>query len=256
MLTLQVGQGNRILLGAIHLPSFNGICKEQLDTIKSEAARNAAIFDQGGFDGVFIQDQTEGPATFESVAKLSAVTQAVQASASSIALGSQMECDEGPAILSVAGAANCAFVRIKAYVGAMVKSSGIVNGSGQQSIQHKTTHRIETLIFADIFDRCGTPLGDYSFHQALKDAKNLGADAIVLTGKTLEDTITLLQQARKLSSNMPLICGGGVTLENVCEVMPYCEGIIVSSCLKDPDNPGFWSLEKIQNFVEKVRENQ
>ncbi len=256
MLTLQVGQSKRILLGAIHLPSFNGITKEQLNAIKSEATKNAHIFEEGGFDGVFIQDQTEGPATFESVARLSSVTQSVQVSASGIALGSQMECDDGPAILSVAGAANCAFVRIKVYVGAMVKSSGIVNGSGQQSIRHKTTNLIDTLIFADIFDRCGTPLGDYSFHQAIKDAKNLGADAIVLTGNTLGDTISLLQQARKLSPDMPLICGGGITLGNVNEVMPYCEGLIVSSCLKDPDNPGFWSLEKIQAFVEKVRENQ
>jgi hypothetical protein len=250
MTTLQLESKKKILLGAIHLPSFLTLEKrEDIDAVEAYAVKNARIFEEGGFDGVFIQDQTEGPATAKSVALLAAMTRYVTAHVNSIAIGSQMECDDAASILSVAQASGASFVRIKSYVGTMIKDRGLVHGQCHTAYSYKKMHGVEALIFADIFDRCSVPLGDMSLESAAKYAIQKGANALVITGKDYEETLEMLSRVKKAFPKVRTICGGGVTKDNIAQVFSLADGAVVSSSLKSDDDPDLWSVSKIQDLV-------
>jgi len=254
MTTLQFQQNKKILLGAIHLPSFqNDTSRPSMKDIESFALHNAKIFAEGGFDGVFIQDQTEGPATLKSVSLLAAVSRFVSSQVDSIHIGSQMECDDAEAILAVAHASGASFVRIKSYVGTMIKDRGLVHGQGHTAISYKKNQGIQTQIFADIFDRCGAPLGDLSLQQAAKLAVQTGADALIITGKNHDETVEMLKAIRKAFPKVKTICGGGVNMTNIKELLSICDGAIVSSSLKDDADPLLWSVTKIKDLVAHVQ---
>ena len=250
MTTLQLESKKKLLLGAIHLPSFLDIeTTQDIEGVEAYALKNAKIFEEGGFDGVFIQDQTEGPATPKSLALLSAITRYVTANTNTIAIGSQMECDDATSILSVAQASQASFVRIKSYVGTMIKDRGLVHGQCHTAYSYKKLNGIEALIFADIFDRCGVPLGQMSLESAAKYAIQKGANALVITGKDYAETLNMLSCVKKAFPKVHAICGGSVTKENIAEVFSVADGAIVSSSLKSDDEPGLWSVSKIQELV-------
>lgn len=254
MTTLQLNTERKLLLGAIHLPSFLGaVDRSRFEAIQAYALRNARIFAEGGFDGVFLQDQTEGPSTAQSIAMLSALTRYVSSQVDSIALGSQMECDEAEPILAVAHASAASFVRIKAYVGTMIKDRGLVQGQCHSAYSYKKTQGIDALIFADIFDRCGVPLGDLSLVQAAKFALQKGADGLVITGKDYEQTLEMLSAVKKAFPQAKAICGGSVTKQNIQEVFSIADGAIVSSSLKSDTDSESWSVEKIKELVAHAR---
>ncbi len=249
MQKLQLDKTKKLLLGAIHLPSFIGKSQTELRAIETKTLENALIFEKGGFDGVFIQDQTIGATNFDSICNLTGVTRFVTQNTHTIKIGSQMECDDAKSILAVAKASNASFVRIKTYVGTMIKSCGLVHGQGNDALKYKVENNIDATILCDIFDRCGTPLGETSMIEACKMALNLGAEGLVITGKSYEDTLEMIKAIKKEIPSSFILCGGSVTNNNVQEVLSICDGAIVSSCLKDEKNSSIWSLEKIREFV-------
>ncbi|MFI3256916.1 MAG: BtpA/SgcQ family protein [Spirochaetales bacterium] len=252
MQELIAGTKNKLLLGAIHLPSFVEKTQNQLREIENRALENTKIFEEGGFDGVFIQDQTLGKQSLDSTCNLSGITRFINANVKSIKIGSQMECDDGKSILAVAKASNAEFVRIKTYVGAMIKNNGLIYGQGSEVLKYKTENHIDALIFCDIFDRCGVPFGNISMIEACKMALKLGANGLILTGKDYDESLAMINAVKKAIPNAFILCGGSVTKENVATVLSVCDGAIVSSCLKDDADNSKWSLKKIMDFVKNA----
>lgn len=250
MLSLQVNSKHKLLLGAIQLPSFLGKSSQDIVEIANYATKNAQLFEQGGFDGVFIQDVTPGNISLDIVSNLSAITKHVKDNLKNMAIGSQMECDNAKAILSIAKSTPCDMVRIKNYVGAAIRNNGLAYGQGPQAYKYKIENKVESHIFSDIFNLTGVPLGDISLNKACKMAIKAGASSLIICGEDYEKTISMLKSVKKNFPDTFVICGGNATIENVKSILDICDGVIVSSCLK---NKTGWDFEKIQRFIENAR---
>lgn len=248
MLTLQPNTNRKILLGSIQLPSFLKSSSSMLRDIADYAKKNARLFLNGGFDGVFIQDTTPGTLTLETICDLTAVTQQVRESLPDFYVGVQMECDAAEGILAVAKASSCDMVRIKTYVGAMLKDSGIHNGQGAEALKYMIQNDVQSAIFADVFNLAGVPVGNISLEQACSMALKRGASALVLCGHGLEETLALLRCAKRKFPESPVICGGNATIDNVAQILRECDGVIASSSLRNGDKSG-WDPTRIKAFA-------
>ena len=110
-------------------------------------------------------------------------------------------------------------------------------------------------IFADVHDRTGNALVAGTLQDDLDAAVRLGsADGLVLTGKTYAQTHELVATARRVVGAVPILIGGGVTVDNISEVQAVADGTIVSSSLKS-DGTAFGQFDpgKVQAFVAAAR---
>lgn len=252
MLSLHLNPSKKLLLGSIQLPTFLGKNTTDIKEIAEFAAHNAKAFKNGGFDGVFIQDTTIGSLTTDTMCNLSAITKHVKDQVGKFSIGSQMECDDAETILAVAKAASCDMVRIKTYVGALLKNNGIFNGQGPNAYRYKIENKVNTHIFCDIFNLTGVPFGNLTFKQACSMALKLGVTGLIVCGHDYNETISRLKEAKEENPKSFVLCGGNANEDNIMEILSYCDGAIVSSCLKNAEKTA-WDEDKIKRFVEHAR---
>ena len=162
--------------------------------------------------------------------------------------------------LAIAQAVGAKFVRLKVYVGAMVKAEGLLEGCAAEAIQYRQQIGAEDIaIFADVYDRTGKPLGRLPLVEEVRQATVFGrADAVVLTGKTSSETFAMISEISNSDVKTPILIGGGVNAGNVKEALRVAEGVIVSSAFKpvgDFTRDSLlmdWDAGKIGRFMEAV----
>ena len=250
MLSLQVNSNKKLILSSIQLPSFLQKTAKEIETIAYEANEAVKLFAAAGFNGVFIQDTTPGGVTIDTIANLTAITKHINDFSSNIAIGTQMECDDAKSILAVAKASSLEMVRIKNFVGAAIRNDGLINGQGPETIKYKIENRIETHIFADIFNLTGIPLGNISLKTACTMAIKLGVSGLIICGNTYEKTLAMLEEVKTDYPDIFVLCGGNTNAKNIKSILDIADGVIVSSCLKT--GKGF-DPKKIKNFMDNVR---
>jgi uncharacterized protein len=138
----------------------------------------------------------------------------------------------------------------------MMTPFGIESGQAFAAIRARNAcDAANVAIFADIHDRTGTPLASGGFAEDLDYAIRLGgADGLVLTGKSYEQTLEFVEVARRQFGDAPILVGGGVTAKNFGEAVSLADGAIVSSSLKDSaDAFGRFVPAKVAAFMMEVR---
>ncbi|MCC8180397.1 MAG: hypothetical protein LIP23_05750, partial [Planctomycetes bacterium] len=83
----------------------------------------------------------------------------------------------------------------------------------------------------------------------------IGADAVILTGMNYAQSLEYLQSGRTIiKPNKPIVLGGSVTIENIGEVLKYCDGAVVSTSLMLDNQPAgsllHWDADKIRRFMD------
>ncbi len=236
-----------ICLGAIHVPSFTSDQGGDLAEIERYVIHNARVFAEGGFDGVFIQDQTPGSASWHTVAKMAALVRHTRSAVSGIELGLVLESDDPQAAFAIADASGASFIRLKVFVGAMVKAAGVVQAVGPQIEALRRAALADVTVLADIYDRTGRPLAAMPLGQACRQALVMGADGLILTGSSEEESFQMLAEARSAQPQARLFVGGGVTEQNAGRFGQEADGVIASSSLKAADG-SHWDVEKIRRL--------
>ncbi|MEM4234531.1 MAG: BtpA/SgcQ family protein [Candidatus Methanomethylicaceae archaeon] len=248
-----------LIITALHLPPFDR--GKPLDSFWLEEyfLKNLEVFVKGGVRAILVQDQTvcSGSAYPETIATMASLVRLGRREFPDIIFGIILEAHDGVAPLAVAAACGASFVRIKVFIGAMLKSSGILHGCGIEAASYRRLiGRGDIAILADVFDRTGVPLGSVPLEQAAQWALHLGADGLILTGSTFQESIGMLQKIRQSQSSARLILGGGVDINNVSQVFSIADGFIVSSSLKknpcDEDDLIKWDIAKVKALVEKA----
>lgn len=93
---------------------------------------------------------------------------------------------------------------------------------------------------------------------AIDWVSHIGADGVILTGHDYKETLEYLAVADEMNLGKPVIVGGSVNEENICEILEHSDGAVVSSSLMlDEDIPGsllHWDAEKIKRFTDKVNQ--
>ena len=113
-------------------------------------------------------------------------------------------------------------------------------------------------ILADVHDRTGFPLVSVPIEHAERWAVNTGADALVLTGASFDDSIAILKRARQQNLKRPLLLGGSATTENVAQALKFADGVIVSTSLKLKNASSHdvlqWDIELVKRFMDAANQ--
>ncbi|MDX9863943.1 MAG: BtpA/SgcQ family protein [Anaerolineaceae bacterium] len=247
------------IIAALHLPALLEGEKYSVAEIEDYMCQNLDVFQRGGIPAVILQDESrnKGLARIETVALMASLARLAKKEFPSLELGVIIESHDPYTPIAVARAAGLSFVRIKVFVGAMLKSSGVQEGCGIEAVDYRNKlGGNDIMILADVHDRTGFPLVDVPMEDAAKWASNTGADSLVLTGMTFNESLQILDNVRGKNLNKPLYIGGSVTIENVDLALDHADGAIVSSSLKKTDARDeivLWDIDLISRFMEKVR---
>lgn len=250
------------IIGMIHFPPLPGSFSyggESFDQIAERVLEDAKALKAGGVDAILIQNTGNLPTTvegdFETVAYMSVLGMLIRREVG-MPLGVNVLKNGTESALAIAHAIGAVFVRIKVYVGAVVGAEGIEEGTARKALQFRRRIGAEDIaIVADIHDRTSVPLGAMTIRQAADLAWHHGhADGLVITGRSVPETLDWLRQVREAVSEAPIWAGGGTTADNVAEFLKACDGIIVGTSIKagskltDPID-----RDKLARYMDAVR---
>jgi uncharacterized protein len=229
------------VIAAMHLPPMPGSQHPQakpMPDVVDFALRNAYRAVRAGVDAVYVQDLGDFPWSPaiqpRTVANMSVVGYALRKEFPELALGVCMMSHGASEPLAAAQAFDAQFVRLKVYVGSMVKEEGILEGCAYEAIQERARLNCNHVaILADVYDRSGSPLGRMPLAEETRQAAVFGrADALILTGMSFPESLEMLKEVGSIGLPTPLLLGGGAKPENIQQVMKVAQGVIVSSSFK------------------------
>ena len=256
------------IIAALHLPPLPAShhpAAQPVAKVVDIALRNAEKAVKAGVPALYLQDLGDFPIAPEpqphTVAILSVVGAAIRRAFPELALGVCMMSHAAREPIAIAQAIGAQFVRIKVYVGAMVKAEGLVEGASHEAIQYRAQIGAEdVLILADVYDRTGQPLGRLPLVEEARQAAVFGrADGLVLTGFSFDESLEMLATVRGAGLGAPLLLGGGTKPGNIARALKTADGAIVSSAFKSTHGwtrealVAEWELDRIQAFMEAVR---
>ena len=253
-------EGHKRLIGMVHLPALPGAANyagEPFNRIVERAVSDARALSDAGFDAAIIQNTHDQPSTarapIETVAFLTAVGQAIKATVS-LPLGVNVLKNDPNSSLAVAAAIGAVFVRLKVFVGAALGAEGVLEPSAPAALRMRQRLGLETELWADLFDRTSAPLVPQPLGQVAEWATKFGgASALIVTGASILESISMIHEVRAASPGVPVLVGGSVTHANVAETLHDADAVIVGSALEERPFTGPISPEKAAAFVRAAR---
>ncbi|MFN3614963.1 MAG: BtpA/SgcQ family protein [Rubrimonas sp.] len=247
------------VIAALHLPDFVRD-RRPMAWLEDYAVANARIFAEAGIPWLKLQDQTKtaGPAAPETLAMTAAIARLLRAEVPQIGLGIIVEAHDPCAALAVAHAAGADFVRLKVFVGGAMTAQGPRHAlSGAATAYRAGLGRSDIAILADVHDRTAVPLSGESQPFAAEWAVKSGADALVITGASFEDSLARVAAVRAAGVKRPVLIGGGVTAANAAQALAAADGAVVSSALMrrdaGPEDLIRWDRELCLRLMDAVR---
>lgn len=252
--------GKPAVISALHLPDPFAMPEMSQAQLEDYVLTNAAVFAQAGMPAMMLQDQTRegGDARPATIAVMSALGRLVRREFPAMRLGIIVQAHDAIAPLAIAHGSDACFVRLKVFVAAAMTMEGPRVGLGVQARSYRRTlGRDDIAILADVFDRTSLPMVGVPPERAARWAESLGADGIVLTGESFEESLARIRAARTAGVRLPLIIGGSVTTENVAQALQVGDGVIVSTALMRkqlrPDEMLRWDRDETRRFMDAVR---
>lgn len=260
--------GRPAVIAALHLPPLPAShhpAAQPVGVVTEMALRNAEKAVKAGIPALYIQDLGDFPLAPHvqphTVAILSVVGAAIRREFPDLALGVCLMSHAAREPLAIAQAIGGQFVRLKVYVGAMVKAEGLVQGCAYEAIQYRAQIGAEDVqILADVYDRTGEPLGRLPIAEEARQAAVFGrADGLVLTGLSFAESMQMLADVRAAKLGAPLLLGGGATADNISQVLKAADGVVVSSAFKSVSGwtrealLAEWDAGRVNAFMQAVR---
>jgi membrane complex biogenesis BtpA family protein len=253
-----IASGRKPVIGMVQLPALaggSGYRGGGFAPVLESAMSEASILSDNGVDVLMIQNLGDIPvdahATNVQVAWMTRVVAEVR-NKFGRPVGINLLENDAEAMFAIASASEADFVRIKIYVGAMMTPFGVETAQAHVAIKARNSWNAEKVgIFADVHDRTGTPISSGGFIEDVEFAVRLGmADGLVITGKTYEQTLQMVGQAREKYPRVPILVGGSVTKQNFAEVVKTADGAIVSTSMKDSGSAvGTFVPSKVREFM-------
>lgn len=253
----------KIVIGMVHLKALPGAPRYEnnLSAVIDAALADANALEQGGVDGIMIENFFDAPffkehVPPETVAAMSRVVTTIRQK-TKIPLGVNVLRNDGISALAIAAACDAQFVRINIISWAMLADQGIIEGRAAEIARYRKMLGANVLIFTDCLTKHAVALAPQQMEWVALDTwERGGADALVISGKAtgyatdLGDVIA----ARKGVPDAPLLIGSGVTLENVSDFLPLVDGVLVGTSLKvDGRVENTVDVARARAVVDKVR---
>jgi uncharacterized protein len=239
------------------LPGSGGWTGLPFTEILEFALADAQALIEGGADSILVQNMWDGPVkeetTPQAISHMTVIVDRIRRM-THMPLGVTLATNDAAANVAIAAAAGADFVRLKVFVGTMIKGSGLISGCAAEAIATRKVLGCEHIrILADVHDRSGIPLGNPSLVDDVDGAVWSRADSLIITGRSTDESIQMLQEARKTSGVLPIVLGGGTNADNLTKFLPLVDGIIVGATLKrNGHDPEPVDRERVRAYMAAV----
>lgn len=229
-----------------------------IDEIVEHALLETDMVVQNGFDGIIIQNMNDMPvkqhAKPEVIAYMTRIGLAIRHKYPDLLMGILVNWD-GVAALAVADAVGADFVRVEhLYTGAEVTSAGILEAQCVDICDLRKRTRSKVPVYADIYEVHGVPLGEKPIEDAAWEAVHEAfADGLFVSGKTIEESLSMIERIRKKLPNTPILLGGGANGDNVRVLLNHYDGVSVATWIKDGDMKNPINPDRAKMFMDEAR---
>ena len=235
------------VIGMVHLqalpgsPNFAG----DLQAVICSAVADAKALIEGGVDGLMIENFFDipffksqvGP---ETVSAMTCAAIAVREALPDIPLGINVLRNDGQSALAIAVTVGAAFVRVNVLSGAMLTDQGIIEGQAAELLRYRQQIRAtQVQVWADVRVKHAAPLVVRPLNEEVEElTQRAGAGAIIVSGSgTGHPTAPRDAGAVKAAAGgCPVLIGSGVSVDDLEQLWPVCDGLIVGSSLKTGGN--------------------
>ena len=250
------------LLGMVHFPPLPGSPlydgSAGMKKLRDTALRDAEALVKAGFDGIVFSNEGDRPylSTVDNVT-VAAMSRVISETAATfdVPFGLSVLADPAAAV-AIGAAAEADFVRIfLSWV--FVGDWGIVDPDAGKLQRLRASLAPSMKVFANISGHT-EPLGGRKLEDIARGAVKFGlADAVCLAGTTAGSEIPEedLRSARRGASDVPVIAGTGVSVENAERMLALADGVIMGTSIKvgkdtfKPVDPG-----KAAEFIRRAKE--
>lgn len=244
-----LGFKNRALLGMVHLDALPGTpgSRFSVERIARQAADEARVLMDAGFDGVIIENMHDAPYVHagvhgahgpEIVAAMTRAALAVRSAAPGTTMGVQVLSGGNREALAIALAADAQFIRCENFVFAHVADEGLLERAeaGPLLRSRKQIGAERVRVFCDIKKKHASHAitADVSLADAVHAAEFFRADGVIITG-TATGRATDVQDVAEArgATRLPVLVGSGVTPDTVGELFEAgADALIVGSFIK------------------------
>ncbi len=250
-------QNRKPIIGMIHLPPLPGYATSKgIDYAISHAVADLRVLEEGGVDGVLIENEYDRPhridAAPETIAAMTRITRAVVQESESIVVGCEILLNDPKASLAVAKASGAAFIRTDYFVDRMTRPEfGEFHIDPDALIGYRAAIGADdVLIFADIQVKYATMVEPRPMRESAMLARMKGADAVVVTGDESGHAPSA-QHLRELSGcDVPVLIGSGLEPRNAATLLAECDGAIVGTSIMREKSV---SAEKLELLMAHAR---
>lgn len=231
----------KCIIGMVHCLPLPGTLNYggSMDPIYEQAISDAIALEKGGATALIVENQHDVPAPLklspEQFACLAAVASRVR-EAVSIPIGIDAAFCDWEASIAIAYAVKADFIRLPAYVDNVMVAAGEVAPCCEKAIRYRKQLHAENILFlCDIqVKHSYMTVDSIPVTASAKMAEENGADAIIVTGSTTGEAtpIDLIKTVRQ-TVKIPLLVGSGFNANNAPEQLPFIDGAIVGSSLKE-----------------------
>ncbi|AFO58278.1 BtpA/SgcQ family protein [Natrinema sp. J7-2] len=261
---------DRPVIGMVHLPALPGAPAFDGDrrAVRTRALEDGTRLEAGGVDGIILENFGDGPFHPDDVpkhvvAEMTAVATALT-DAVDVPVGINVLRNDARAALSIAAAADAAFVRVNVHVGTAATDQGLIEGRAHETLRLRDRIGADVAILADVHVKHATPMGQRDIERtALETVERGAADGVIVSGAgtgvetSLADVDRVADAlAERDHDRVPVFVGSGVTSETVSECFDAgADGVIVGTALKrGGETTAPVSRERVEGVVAAARD--
>jgi len=234
----------------IHLPPLPGspLSSKDVDEIVEIAVRDARAIEEGGADGVIVENYGDMPFRVrvgpETVASMSVIAREVRRE-TSLLLGVNVLRNDGISAMAVAKAARADFVRVNQLFFPSIAPEGFLEPVAAELMRYRRSIGCNARVFADVNVKHAKHLA--SLEDYAENFDRSLADAAIVTGSATGKSVSVeeLEFFRK-RLDCELYAGSGVTPELASKIADKVDGVIVGTYIK---RGGRVDRERVERIV-------
>jgi membrane complex biogenesis BtpA family protein len=230
------------VIGMIHLPPLPGYPDSPgLDGVIQHAVKDLHVLEQGGVDGVLVENEYDRPhrvkATAGVIEAMTEVTRVLIEESADVIVGCEILLNDPQASLDVAKMSGAKFIRTDYFVDAMTRPEyGEFEIDPDALMSYRASIEADNiLIFADIQVKYARMIIERPLAESASLACEKGADAVVVTGDVSGDApgVTQLNAAAAGTRDfdIPVLIGSGLDGANAAALIAQSHGAIVGTSL-------------------------
>lgn len=252
------------VIAMIHVDALPGTPRhtKSIEQIKDRALRDAEIYLNEGVNILMLENMHDIPYMKNSVGpEITASMAIIGASVKKefqVPCGIQILAGANREALACAYAAGFDFIRAEGFVFGHLADEGYIDACAGELLRYRKQIGAETIkIFTDIKKKHSSHAVsvDVSIVETASAAEFFLSDGLIITGQATakEAQKEEIIQIRN-TTQLPVLVGSGVNIDNLHEFLPLVDGMIVGSAFKEK---GLWSQPvsscRVRKFMDKYR---